>query len=153
MRSPQAALGDQIFHRLSGVAASNTVLAHVRKATQGEKTILNCHPFQHGRWTFAHNGDIPNFSEHRETLRSMIPAPLRRFILGETDSETIFFLLLSEIEQYASLRLPFAVNPVAAAVRRTMARVREVCDRPGQPPSLLYRGDHQRPLDGRDAWR
>lgn len=137
MRSPQAALGDQIFHRLSGVAASNTVLAHVRKATQGEKTILNCHPFQHGRWTFAHNGDIPNFSEHRETLRSMIPAPLRKFILGETDSETIFFLLLSEIEQYASLRLPFAVNPVAAAVRRTMARVREVCDRPGQPPSLL----------------
>lgn len=137
MRSPQAALGDQLFHRLSGVAASNTVLAHVRKATQGEKTILNCHPFQHGRWTFAHNGDIPNFSDHRDTLRAMIPQSLRKFILGETDSETIFFLLLSEIEQYASLRLPFAVNPVAAAVRRTMARVREVCDEPGKPPSLL----------------
>lgn len=137
MRSPQAALGDQLFHRLSGVAASNTVLAHVRKATQGEKTILNCHPFQHGRWTFAHNGDIPNFPEHREKLQSLIPLSLRRFILGETDSETIFFLLLGEIERHAALGLPFAVDPLAGAVRRTMALVREVCELPGQPPCLL----------------
>ena len=39
-RSPLTALGDSLFHRLSGVVSSQTVLAHVRKATQGDKTCL-----------------------------------------------------------------------------------------------------------------
>ena len=60
-RSPATALGDQLFHRLSGVVSSETVLAHVRKATQGENTVLNCHPFQHGPWTFGHNGEIAGY--------------------------------------------------------------------------------------------
>src|SRR5262245_46837922 len=55
-RSPTTALTCALFRRVSGVVASETVLAHVRKATQGEPSVLNCHPFQHGRWTFAHNG-------------------------------------------------------------------------------------------------
>src|SRR4029077_15509897 len=51
-RSPTTALGDALFHRLSGIVSSETVLAHVRKATQGALTVLNCHPFQYGRWVF-----------------------------------------------------------------------------------------------------
>jgi predicted glutamine amidotransferase len=42
-----------------------TVLAHVRKATQGAVELANCHPFQRecfGRhWLFGHNGDLKNF--------------------------------------------------------------------------------------------
>ncbi|MEO0323985.1 MAG: class II glutamine amidotransferase, partial [Myxococcota bacterium] len=62
-RSPGHALSDALFHRVSGVVSSETVLAHVRKATQGPKTVLNCHPFQYGRWVFAHNGDLPRFHQ------------------------------------------------------------------------------------------
>lgn len=137
MRSPQHALADNLFHRLSGVAASETVLAHVRKATQGEKTMLNCHPFQHGRWTFAHNGDIPDFSRCREQLLELISADLRRFILGDTDSETIFFLLLSELRREGPLRGTFGIDKLVGAVRKTVRHVRSICDELGRPPCLL----------------
>jgi glutamine amidotransferase len=137
MRSPQHALGDQLFHRLSGVVASETVLAHVRKATQGSKSVFNCHPFQYGRWVFAHNGDIPNFPETREALREHIPPRLRRFILGDTDSETVFYILLTELERLGPLNRPHLVGDLIKAVSRTMEVVRGICDRPGQPPCLL----------------
>ena len=93
-RSPTTALGDDLFHRLSGVVSSETVIAHVRKATQGENTVLNCHPFQYGRWVFAHNGDIPSFRERKKALLSEVAPGMRRFILGETDSEVFFYLVL-----------------------------------------------------------
>src|ERR1700742_3914635 len=99
-RSPSTALGDSLFHRLSGVVSSQTVLAHVRKATQGPLTVLNCHPFQYGRWVFAHNGDIPDFEAWREALVTEVAPELRRFILGETDSEVIFFLFLTLLGEH-----------------------------------------------------
>src|SRR5687767_5178326 len=106
-RSPAHALGDQLFHRLSGVVASQTVLAHVRKATQGDKTVLNCHPFQYGRWVFAHNGDIPEFgAKHRDALVAEVSPRLRRFVLGETDSEVVFFMFLTRLEALGPLAQP-----------------------------------------------
>ncbi|HVZ36959.1 MAG TPA: class II glutamine amidotransferase [Polyangiaceae bacterium] len=128
MRSACTALSDRVFQRLSGVVASETVVAHVRKATQGSLTILNCHPFQYGRWVFAHNGDIPTFAEHREALIAQVAPRLVRYILGETDSEVIFFLVLSQLSRYGSLASQFAVSDVAAALARALAIVREVCD-------------------------
>lgn len=136
-RSPVTALGDRLFHRLSGVVSSQTVVAHVRKATQGENTVLNCHPFQHGRWVFAHNGDIPDFERHRAALLDEVSAPLRRFILGETDSEVIFYVLLSQLLDYGPLAEPRTVEQVVGAIRRTTALVRERCDEPGKDPALL----------------
>ena len=106
IRSSQTAISDNLFHRVSGVVASETVLAHVRKATQGVKSVLNCHPFQYGRWVFAHNGDISNFETCREKLVQLISPHLRRFILGDTDSEVIFHLFLSELTRHGPLGRP-----------------------------------------------
>lgn len=127
-KSPTHALGDQLFHRLSGLVSSETVLAHVRRATQGSKGLLNCHPFQFGRWVFAHNGDIPGFAEQlMPRLREEIAPRLRRFVLGDTDSETIFFIFLTLLE----LRSPLSARPelsdVIAAVQATLERVRSLC--------------------------
>jgi glutamine amidotransferase len=108
--------------------ASETVVAHVRKATQGTISVLNCHPFQHGRWVFAHNGDIPTFSEHRSELVHAVDARLRRFIFGDTDSEVYFFLVLSELLRLRPLSQAFSAEEVAAAVRSTMAFIRKRCD-------------------------
>lgn len=127
-RSPLTALGDALFHRLSGVVSSQTVLAHVRRATQGQINVLNCHPFQYGRWTCAHNGDIPNFAEKREALLAEIAPPLRRFVLGETDSEVIFYMLLSRLAEHGELSEEHPIENVFQALRRTVARVRELCD-------------------------
>ncbi len=127
-RSPSTALGDQIFHRVSGVVSSETVLAHVRRATVGGLTVLNCHPFQYGRWTFAHNGQIPDFESHRKTLLAEIAPRLRRFILGETDSEAIFFLFLTHLSSFGPLAGRLGIEEVQEALRTTIAQVHGLCD-------------------------
>src|SRR5512139_1121783 len=127
-RSPNAALNDHLFHRVSGVVASETVLAHVRKATVGDLSVLNCHPFQYGRWTMAHNGEIKDFERHRATVRSLIAPRLRRYILGDTDSEVIFFLFLTHLSASGPLQERLDVDAVVAALRRTVEHVRELTD-------------------------
>ncbi|MEZ4223664.1 MAG: class II glutamine amidotransferase [Polyangiaceae bacterium] len=136
-RSPEFALGDQLFHRLSGVVSSETVLAHVRRATQGPKTVLNCHPFQYGRWVFAHNGDIPNFADKRNALLAEVAPRLRRFVLGDTDSEVVFFVFLSHLSGFGPLSRRHAVADVETALSATVRRVREVCDEGDDKRSLL----------------
>ncbi len=127
-RSPMTALGDALFHRVSGVVASETVLAHVRKATQGQNNVLNCHPFQYGRWTGAHNGDIANFPEKREALLQEIAPRLRRYVLGDTDSEVIFFMFLSRLSEVGPLSADHEILDVVHALSKTVERVREICD-------------------------
>lgn len=137
-RSPSTALGDALFHRLSGVVASETVLAHVRKATQGDKTVFNCHPFQHGRWVFAHNGDIPRFEEVRGCLLELIEPKLRRFVMGDTDSEVVFFVFLTELSRAAGPGQRAGLSHAMSALRSTVKRVRERCDgRAGVDSALL----------------
>ncbi len=85
----------KIFEKVSGVVSSNTVITHIRKSTVGSVGPLNTHPFQFGPWVFAHNGNVENFHENRKILVSKIDPDLQRFILGETDSEALFYLLLT----------------------------------------------------------
>lgn len=127
-RSPSHALSDALFHRVSGVVASETVLAHVRKATQGPLTVLNCHPFQYGRWVFGHNGDVPRFQlAWRRKLMDEVAPRLRRFVLGETDSEVIFFLFLTRLERHGPLHKPHVVEQVLESLETTMRDVRQIC--------------------------
>ncbi len=136
-RSPSTALSDALFHRLSAVVSSMTVLAHVRKATKGPKTVLNCHPFQFGRWVFAHNGDVPAFEQNRDQLLKEVAPHLRGYILGETDSEMIFHILLTRLSAYGPLSKQLAVEDVAQAIRDTTETVRAICDSDPATPSLL----------------
>ncbi|MDH5674576.1 MAG: class II glutamine amidotransferase [Myxococcales bacterium] len=139
-RSPQTALGDHLFHRLSGVVSSETVLAHVRKATQGDLGVLNCHPFQHGRWVFAHNGDIPNFAERKPRLLEQVEPSLKRFILGDTDSEVFFHLLLGKIAERYPLNERHRTDEVIDAMRDTIGLIRDICDDPSSTGSDDSRG-------------
>ena len=106
VKGASAAFGDQLFKHVSGIVTSETVLAHLRKATQGELSTINTHPFQYGHWVFAHNGNIANFAEIRDVLLGRIPPVLRRFILGTTDSEVLFYLLLGKMAQRCELHRP-----------------------------------------------
>lgn len=137
-RSPQTALEDALFHRLSGVVSSETVLAHVRKATHGKNSVLNCHPFQYGRWVFAHNGDIPNFPHWKDGLLSEVSPRLRRFVLGDTDSEVIFYVFLSQLERFGPLSRRHSAEDAASALKEAVAAVRAVCeDGSAEKPTLL----------------
>lgn len=138
IRSSETALSDNLFHRVSGVVASETVVAHVRKATQGQNSVLNCHPFQYGRWVFAHNGDIPDFDRCRSQLVQLISPQFRRFILGDTDSEVIFHLFLSELSRYGPMDRRHSIDDVIDALNDTVKSVRAVTDGPdASKPALL----------------
>ena len=137
-KSPAHALSDALFHRVSGVVSSQTVLAHVRKATQGTLNVLNCHPFQYGRWVFAHNGDVPGFvDQHRALLLSHVDPRLRRYVLGETDSEVVFFLLLSHLLATGPLAAPRTAEDVMRASRVTVAQVHALIPQPEGKANLL----------------
>ena len=97
LRSLNRAIDCKLFKKVSGMVRSETVLAHLRKATVGSLEVVNTHPFQYGPWTFAHNGNIKGFNSCRKSLLKHIDEPFRRHILGETDSELIFFLVVSRL--------------------------------------------------------
>ena len=68
------------------------IVGHVRKATQGQVELSNCHPFVRewgGRhWSFCHNGDLKDF-------RPRLTGPFRP--VGTTDSEHAFCWMLQSL--------------------------------------------------------
>lgn len=103
VKSTNTAESDELFKKLSGIVTSQTVLAHIRKATHGKLSLTNTHPFQYGRWTFAHNGNIKNFDEVRDQLMTELSSLVSPYYLGETDSELFFYFLLSYLEKEIDL--------------------------------------------------
>jgi predicted glutamine amidotransferase len=137
-KSASSALDDALFRRVSGIVASETVIAHIRKATVGHNSVLNTHPFQYGSWVFAHNGDIPDFDRCRAAVEAEIAPRLRRYILGDTDSERIFFLFLTILSGYGPLSSRLGVAEVMEALAQTTRLIRSIADGPDAPgPSLL----------------
>lgn len=71
---------------------SRHVIAHIRKATQGQVALENCHPFVRelwGRyWVFAHNGNLDNFFPRLHGAFQPV---------GGTDSERAFCWLMQEL--------------------------------------------------------
>lgn len=71
---------------------SRQVIAHIRKATQGEVSLENCHPFVRelwGRyWVFAHNGNLDNYAPRLHAGFHPV---------GSTDSERAFCWLMQEL--------------------------------------------------------
>jgi glutamine amidotransferase len=127
IKSARTAVADSLFQRVSGIVSSQTVVAHLRKATTGHISMVNCHPFQYGNWIFAHNGQIPDFGDHREALLDQIMPELRRFVLGDTDSEVLFYLLLSHMSERFELceRGP-SVDHVTEAIDETIDTIHKL---------------------------
>ncbi len=139
IKGTSTAVDDGIFARVSGVVASETVLAHIRKATAGDINTLNTHPFQFGHWVFAHNGQVRCWPEKRQDLLNLVAPNLRCYILGDTDSELLFFLFLSELSRRCDVhRTGTPIEEVVGSLRHVIGQVRGVCDViPGEEASLL----------------
>ncbi|TWU55883.1 class II glutamine amidotransferase [Rubripirellula reticaptiva] len=73
---------------------SESVVSHVRLATVGTTSIVNCHPFQWGGWICAHNGTVTAIKQLRDEMLSELSDSLRCCIQGETDSELLFHWLM-----------------------------------------------------------
>jgi membrane protein DedA with SNARE-associated domain len=81
--------------------------------------------------------DIPTFGPRRDELLRAIAPELARFILGETDSEIVFYLFLTRLSQRAPLGERFELEQVMGALRAAVEIVRDVCDRGDGDPALL----------------
>lgn len=127
IKSANQAVSDRLFHRVSGIVSSETVVAHIRKATQGGHSPINAHPFQFGPWIFAHNGNIKDFPDLREKLLSLIEPRLRSFVLGDTDSEVLFYLILTHMQKrFDIMKHDFAPMDLASAMQEALAQVCEL---------------------------
>ncbi|WP_032094001.1 MULTISPECIES: class II glutamine amidotransferase [Pasteurellaceae] len=72
---------------------SLNVIAHIRKATQGDVNIENTHPFIREiwgeNWVFAHNGNLNTLPDMSESFCQPI---------GSTDSETAFCYMAEQLK-------------------------------------------------------
>ena len=89
------AWNDENLKSLAEHVKSRLFFGHVRAATDTAVTRVNSHPFSHDRWLFMHNGAIPNFNRIRRALTLRIRPDLFSCLLGTTDSEVFFYLLLT----------------------------------------------------------
>jgi predicted glutamine amidotransferase len=93
-------------------------LAHIRATTGTPVQQTNCHPFQHGRWLFVHNGVIAGFQLMRRELLLAVDPELFDGIEGSTDSEVLFHLALTfGLEEDPLAGLERAVGLVEATGR------------------------------------
>ena len=94
---------------LPGVLESTTspmILAAVRNATPGIPVDdSGSPPLIHERWSFILNGFVEDFrASYMRTLRSGLPDDLYGELRGSSDSETLFLLAVSALNEGASLR-------------------------------------------------
>jgi len=102
---------------------ARAVIAHVRRATVGQTSIENTHPFRHGRFTFAHNGTIPDFERVRQRMLAETDPLHRHAIRGQTDSEHLFHYLLTRWSRGPQDDLP---GTVRAGLERVLAWCHEI---------------------------
>jgi predicted glutamine amidotransferase len=94
------------------------VIAHIRKATQGETGLSNCHPFQrewNGRqWLFAHNGDLRQWRP---------PLSGHALPVGSTDSEHAFCWMMEQLRaQFPATNPALSWQTLAPALAELVAQ-------------------------------
>lgn len=78
---------------------SENVISHIRKASQGQTSLANTHPFMRemwgGYWLFAHNGHLVDFFPEQGEFFTPV---------GTTDSERAFCYILNRLRTRFSTR-------------------------------------------------
>ncbi len=134
---------------------SGLFLAHVRASTGTATSRANCHPFAHGKWLFMHNGQIGGYERIRRKIEALVDDEYYVHRLGTTDSELIFYLMLSmglerdplaaaqkalstvvELMRQAEIKDPFRFTSVFTDGQEIYA-IRFATDE--APPSLYWR--------------
>ena len=124
---------DRNLRSLSQKIEATCLLAHVRGVTFGGDEVVseqNLHPFRFrgAGVALAHNGHLREFSKMRYDLVEHVRPELVRSIVGTTDSEWLYAILLSQLDE------PFGTPEADAlvdAVVKTLAIVREARARHG----------------------
>ncbi len=119
---------------------ARTVIAHVRMATIGGGSIVNCHPFRWGRWIFAHNGTVRGVDQLRPDMLQEIGPELATNIRGETDSELLFHWIVARLEAQKLIEQGgrCELSAVSQAFAQAVVEIDRRCARvdPAEPAKL-----------------
>jgi predicted glutamine amidotransferase len=118
---------DRNLKNLAEKIAAGCVLAHVRGvtySTHAEISLANVHPFQFPGipLALAHNGDLAQFGSMRASLSRHVRPELARHVRGTTDSEWIYALILSQLEDP---RLPPSGAALVDAIESALRILRD----------------------------
>jgi glutamine amidotransferase len=132
-RTPGLPFFDRNLRALSRKARANALIAHVRGVVLTDREVVdegNVHPFRFDGvpTALAMNGDLEDFPAMRYDLVPYLRPELARQIEGTTDSEWLYALILSLLDDPSA---PADPDELAAAVRRALGIVREVRERHG----------------------
>ncbi|PKR55460.1 class II glutamine amidotransferase [Thalassospira marina] len=149
------AWNDANLQSLAHNIESGLFFAHVRASTGTGTSRANCHPFAFDKYLFMHNGQIGDYRLVRRELEALIADKYYCSRQGTTDSELIFYLMLSfGLESDAQRAIRKAIETVESAMNRhditapfrftaclsdgeNLCAVRYAND--DKPPSLYYR--------------
>ena len=104
-------------------------MAHVRGVTYTDEAVVadtNLHPFRFrgARVVLAHNGHLRQFARMRYSLVEHVRPDIAELIEGTTDSEWIYALILSQLEDPYGLPETRELAEATAASLRILRRVR-----------------------------
>ncbi|GGB56183.1 class II glutamine amidotransferase [Roseibium aquae] len=122
------AWSDANLRQIAHHVRARLFLAHVRASTGTATTQDNCHPFAVGPWSFMHNGQIGGYERIRKKLDAEIPDALYRHRVGNTDSEALFLIALSQGLQD---------DPVGGMVR-AVAKAQRLAEQAGGLPAMRF---------------
>ncbi|WP_013323652.1 ergothioneine biosynthesis protein EgtC [Gloeothece verrucosa] len=109
---------DNNLAHLSRYVETKCTLAYVRSATPPLAVdYSNCQPFTYKNLVFIHNGFIHNFrSSLYRPIRYTLEDTAYQLILGSTDSEHIFALVVNELEKNPEISLETALRNTLATL-------------------------------------
>jgi glutamine amidotransferase len=155
-RETLPAWNDRNLRSLAHHISSPLFFGHVRASTGTATARINCHPFQHEKWLFMHNGQIGGYERVRRRLDQLLPDDLYALRQGTTDSEFFFYLLFAnglerdpvaalansvaqveEVLRASAIDEPFRLTAALTDGARIFA-IRYASD--GKPPSLSWCG-------------
>jgi glutamine amidotransferase len=132
-RVPTVPNFDRNLRALARKVRATALVAHVRGVIYDERERVgqhNVHPFLFDGVTvaLAQNGDLYGFNEMRFDLLRHVRPELSALIEGTTDTEWVYALVLSQLEDPFG---PVEVEEAAAAVEAALGILREIRERRG----------------------
>ena len=124
---------DPNLKSLAGKIKANCFLGHVRGVALDTAVTINdqnIHPFWYpgAKLALAHNGDLYRFDEMRDDLRLHVRPEIAQHISGSTDSEWIYAILLSQLNDPGEHS---STDEIRRAIDQTLAIIGNVRDAHG----------------------
>lgn len=101
-KQPMVYYKDQILEGKINHMKKDIIIGQIKNNDDAKNTShnKNIHPFIFENQVFAHNGHIKHFTRYKPRLLEYIDDDLQHQIVGDTDTEFLFFMFLSILRKY-----------------------------------------------------